>query len=147
MYFRQTAVQLVSQKSDESSIVRILGILGALNDSFPINCRGASRHLGRTGYAGAECSHYREVMPSCSPPTSNQKAPKRMCLFGAIDGITSPGDDIVKLCFVIPKSKRAGHLPRPAPRVESSKVMYFQQLGEVECIRGSILGEPAYAMT
>ena len=70
-----------------------------------------------------------------------------MCLFGAIDGITSPSDDTVKLCFVIPMSKCAGHLPRPAPRVESSKVMYFQQLGEVECIRGSIPGEPACAMT
>ena len=140
-------MQLVSQGGDESSIVRILGILGGFNDSFPIDCRVASRHLGGTRYVGSECSHHRVVMPSRSPPASNRKIPKRMCFFGAVDGITSSSDDIVKLCLMIPKSESAGHLPRPALCVESREVMNFQQLGEVECIRGSILGEPACAMT
>ena len=39
----------------------MLGILGALNDSFPTNCWGSSRHLGRMGYVGSKCSHHREV--------------------------------------------------------------------------------------
>ena len=73
--FRQTVVQPVSQGGDESSIVWILGILGAFNDTFPIDCRGASRHLSGTGYVGAECSHHREVMPSRSPENSEEDVP------------------------------------------------------------------------
>ena len=86
-------------------------------------------------------------MASCSPPATDWKVRKRMCLSGTIDDIASPSDDVVKLCFMVPKGKRAGQFPRLTPRIERGEVMQLQQLGEVKCVRGSILGEPACSMT
>ena len=69
--FRQAAVELFSQRSDESSIVRMLGILGTLNDAFPIYLGGTRGHPCWARYVGSKCSHDRKVITSRSSPSSN----------------------------------------------------------------------------